>query len=201
MAIALPVIEALFTTGQTLYAVLRDRLTGKTWNNTGSAWEVYNSAHWTQYAIALAEQTSSGYYTATRPTGTAGFLTSESIYQQAGGSPALGDTPATNLGYSHGQNVAAISGDAANAPTNLEANLLSQVQGQVAAGTITAQIFPTNLLNANTNAFSGRVLLMVSGAAVNMAALIAQYNPTNGVITLSAALAAAPSANDQFIIA
>lgn len=200
MSTVQPIIEALFTTGATLYSVLRDRLTGKVWNTNTVAFETYNSAHWGQYAIAMAEQTSSGYYTATRPAGTAGFLTSESIYQQGGGSPALGDTPATNLGYSLGQNVAAISGDPLTAPTNLQAGLASETQGTVAAGVITASSFPTNLTNANAGAYAGMTIRFVTGACAGMAALIATYTVLNGVIALSGSLTATPLANDAFVI-
>lgn len=201
MSVTLPGIQAIFTTGSTLYAILRNALNGQVWNNSAPAFEVYNSAHWSQYAIALTEQTSSGYYFAVRPSGLSGFLTSETIYQQAGGSPAISDAPPNSLNYSGGVNVSAISGDAAYAPTNLQAVLASQTQGQVAAGTITNQSFPTNLTNANANAYSGRVIYFVSGACAGMAALIATYTPGTGTITTSGGLAATPSANDQFIIA
>ena len=93
MSVVQTVIESIFTSGQTLYAVIRNRLNGQVWNNNSLAFEVFNSAHWAQYAIALTEQTGSGYYSATRPAGLAGFLTSDSIYQQGGGSPTIGDTP------------------------------------------------------------------------------------------------------------
>ena len=92
MANALPIIEAIYTSGSTLYAILRDRMTGKVWNTSGTpAFEVYNAAHWASYAIAMTEQASSGYYTSTRPAGVAGFLTSEQVFNQAGGGPATSD--------------------------------------------------------------------------------------------------------------
>jgi len=198
VSIVQTIIETLFTSGSTLYAILRDRLTGHVWN--GTAFEAFNSAHWSSYAIPLTEQSPTGYYTASRPSGVSGFIVSESIYQQAGGSPATSDSPATNLGYSAGQNIAAIAGDAALAPSNLQAALSTEAQGTISAGTITASSFPTSLLNTNTNNFQGRILLMVSGAAAQSAALIAQYNPTGGVLTLSGALAAVPSPGDSFVI-
>ena len=201
MANALPIIEAIYTSGSTLYAILRDRMTGKVWNTSGTpAFEVYNAAHWASYAIAMTEQASSGYYTSTRPAGVAGFLTSEQVFNQAGGGPATSDAPSILLGYSAGQNVGAIAGDASAAPTNLQAGLSTEVQSSVAAGTITNQTFPTNLTNTNANAYSGRVLYFTSGACAGMAGLIATYVVASGVITLSGALAATPSAADTFII-
>ncbi len=104
------------------------------------------------------------------------------------------------MAYSGGDNVAAISGDASQAPTNLQAALSTEVQGAVASGTITVSSFPTDLTNTNVAAYQGRILLFVSGVAAGMAGLISNYNPTNGVITLSGALAIAPNDTDEFII-
>lgn len=201
MSITLPIIEAYFTVGQTLYVFLHNRLTGQVWNTTTPAWETWNSAHWAQYAIPLTEQSLSGYYTATRPAGTSGYLVSETMYQQVGGSPVSSDAPPQALNKSAGENVLAISGDALHAPGNLEAVLSSQTQGTVAAGTITTSSFPTNLTNATAGAYQGRVLYMLSGAAAGMAALIANYTVASGVLTLSGGLSVAPSASDTFIIA
>jgi hypothetical protein len=200
VSVTLTIIEALFTSGSTLYAVIRNRLTGQVWNNSTPGFEVFNSAHWSQYAIALTEQSPTGYYTATRPAGLAGALVSESIYQQGGGSPATSDSPATNLAYSAGDNVAAVSGDPAIAPSNLQAALSTEAQGTVASGTISASSFPTSLTDTLLNLYQGRILLMTSGAAYKSAAVIAGYNPTNGVITLLGGLAAAPSPGDSFVI-
>ena len=201
MSVTLPIIEAIFTVGQALYVIEHNRLTGQVWNNVTPAWETYNAAHWAQYAIALTEQAGSGYYTALRPPTIAGALVSDVLYQQAGGSPAIGDAPPQALNKSAGENVAAISGDAAVAPTNLQAVTNSQTQGAVAAGVITTSSFPTTLSNATAGAFSGRVIYMLTGAAAGMAALISNYNPTAGVLTLSGGLAIAPSAADKFTIA
>jgi hypothetical protein len=201
VSVALPLIQAVYTTGATLYAVLHDSIGGKVFNATNNGWEAYNQAHWSQYAIALTEQTGSGYYTAQRPAIASGYLTTECIYLQAGAGPASTDAPPILLGYSAGQNIAAISGDPTNAPTNLQAVLASQTQGQIASGTISSSSFPTGLTNANAGAYQGRVIYFVTGAAAGMAGLIANYDPSNGTITLSGSLAVAPGDNDQFIIA
>lgn len=198
MSVTLPIIERNFTSGVTVYAVRHNKLNGQVWN--GSAFEVYNAAHWTTYAIALAEQAGSGYYAATAPAGTAGFLVSDAFYQQAGGTPATSDGPPFALVDSGGVNVSAISGDAATAPTNLQSVLSSQTQG-VVAGVPTTSTIPTNLANATAGAYSGRVLYMTSGAAAGMAALISNYTVASGVLTLSGGLAVAPSAGDDFVIA
>lgn len=201
MSIQLPDIETYFNVGATLYVFAHNRLTGQAWNNNTLVWENWNIAHWTQYAIPLTEQTGSGYYTAPRPVGLAGYLVSETIYQQVGGSPASGDAPPQGLIRSAGDNVLAISGDALSAPTNLQSVLKSQTQGAVISGTITVSSIPTNLTETIVGAYQGRVLYMLTGSAAGMAALIANYSPTNGLLTLSGGLAVAPSAADLFIIA
>ena len=197
MSVTLPIIERNFTSGVTVYAVRHNKLNGQVWN--GSAFEVYNAAHWSTYAIALAEQAGSGYYTATAPAGTAGFLVSDAFYQQAGGSPATSDGPPFALVDSGGVNVSAISGDASVAPTNLEAALNTENQG-AAAGTPTASVIPTNLTNTHAGAFQGLTMRFITGAAAGMAGLIANYTVASGVITLSGGLAVAPVAGDLFII-
>lgn len=198
MTITLPLITSIYTSGVTLYAVLIDADSGKFWN--GSAFENYNAAHWSTYAVALTEFTSSGIYSATRPAGVAGFLTIEAVYLQAGGTPATGDAPPTILGHSHGDNVAAISGDALSAPTNLQAALGSEEQGTIASGTITTTSFPTSLTDSTAGVYSGRVLVMTSGAAIRQVSLIANYSPTSGTLNLAGGLAIAPSIGDAFII-
>lgn len=201
MSITLPIIERIFTVGQTLYVFEFNRITGQVWNNVSPAWETWNAAHWTQYAIAMTEKAGSGYYTAARPAGIAGALVTDVFYQQAGGSPASSDAPPQAIDRSLGENVAGISGDPAIAPTNLQAVLASQAQGAVAAGTITTASFPTTLTNANAGAYSGRTLYMLNGAAAGMAALIANYTVASGVLTLAGGLAVAPGAGDLFAIA
>jgi hypothetical protein len=191
------IIECVFTAGQTLYAVIKNRLNGQVWN--GSAFEVYNSGHWASYALPLTEQSGSGYYFLARPAGVSGFLTSDTIYQQGGGSPTLGDSPATNILYGAGDNIAGIAGDAPSV-SNFEAGVFTQQQGVVASGIITVSQFPTSLIDTAVNLYQGRILLMTSGAAYKSAAIIGAYNPTAGVITLTGALAAVPSIGDSFVV-
>ncbi len=196
---SIPIIEAIYTSGATLYAIRRNRLNGYVWNTSTLAFEAYTASHWSQYAIALTEQTGSGYYSAAAPS-TSGYLTSDAIYLQAGSSAAVTDT-ALILKNSVGENIAGISGDAAVSPSNLQAALSSETQGAVAAGTIAANSFTTNLTNANANAYQGMTLRFFTGVCAGMVGLIQSYSVSGGVITLSASLAATPSAGDSFIIA
>ena len=198
------IIALVFTSAQNLYVVLRNAVTGQVWNtslNSGGGWENYASGHWANYAIALTEQAGSGFYSVAYPTGIAATdLSIETFYQRGGGSPVLGDAPATGLGNSQGQNLTAVAGDAGAAST-FEESLSSMTVGAVAAGTLTANSFTTNLSETAVNAFSGLSIRFTKGASlVGEAALIVAYNPTGGLITIAGSLTAAPVAADGFII-
>lgn len=196
-------LQVLYATGSTVYAIVRGVVGGvrKYWNptlNTGAGgWEVYNSAHWSQYAIALTEDAGSGYFAANYPANIAGVLTTEAYYSNAV-TPTLGDAPIAPLSSSQGANVGAVGGDATVAPT-LQQALFSEQKG-AAAGVPTASVIPTNLANAQVNAYQGRSVIFTSGAAFQCAGRIVAYNPVNGVLTLAAPLAAVPAAADTFLI-
>lgn len=195
-------LEVVSQTGQSVYAVVRG-LTGgvrQVWNptlNTGAGgWEPFNGAHWAQYAIPLAEQGASGYYAADYPANVAGVLTSETFYANA--APTLGDAPITNLARTQGQNVGAVNGDAA-VPAALQQALASEQTG-AAAGVPTASVVPTNLTNAQANAYQGRACIFTSGAAFQCVGRIVAYAVSGGVLTFASPLPVAPAAADTFII-
>lgn len=77
-------------TGLNLYVHIRDSA-GNIWN--GSSFVSWNSANWSTYALAMTEQTSSGYYNVAFPSAITAGKYSYFVYQQLGGSPAAGDTP------------------------------------------------------------------------------------------------------------
>lgn len=81
------IFEVGSRTGLTIYVLLRNSA-GQVWN--GASFVGYNSANWSTYAIALTEQSGSGYYTGAFPTVAAGKYT-VTAYKQFGGSPALTD--------------------------------------------------------------------------------------------------------------
>lgn len=198
-------LEVAYQTGFNLYAIVRGVVGGtrQVWNpslNTGAGgWEVYNSAHWSQYAIALTEDVSSGYYAAAYPVNIAGaVITSETFYIRAGGSPTLGDVPAANLAHTQGDNMTGVMGDT-TASANLQQALISEQTG-VAVGVPTTTIVSTNLTNSQQNAYQGRVCIFTSGPAFQCVARIATYGVTNGVLTFVAPLAIAPNVGDSFII-
>ena len=198
------IIALIFTSAQTLYVVIRNAVTGQVWNPTtgpSGAWENYNSSHWAQYAVALTEQAGSGFYAVAYPAGIAATdLSIETFYQQAGGSPTLGDAPATGLGNSQGQNLTAVGGDASGART-FQASLASMTFGAVAAGTLTPSSFPTNLTDPSLNAYAGLSVRFVSGALKGQGATIVSYDPSTGTIGVAAPFTAAPSAADILVIA
>lgn len=197
-------LALLYTSGSTLYALVHGVVSGveKVWNptlNTGAGgWENYNSAHWAQYAVALTEQTGSGYYSATYPANIDGVLTTEAVYVQGGGSPTLGDNPATGLLSSQGQNVTGVARESV-AAENLREALVSEQKGLVAAGP-TLSLIPTDLESTQLGAYAGRSVLFTSGPANQVAARITGYNPTAGILTLAAPLPVLPEEGDSFII-
>lgn len=191
-------IEISFTPGATLYAIIHHP-DGRVWNTNSLAFEAYNAAHWTQYAISLTEQTNSGYYSAPYPSQITGVLTSESVYNQVGGTPAIpADAPAIGLGQSQGSDIRAIEGDATTVD-KMKAAIDTELLGAAISGTLSTTQMTTNLLSSVNDAFVGRVILFRSGALVNQAALITAYDGTAKMLTFSQ-VTSAPSPGDTFII-
>lgn len=78
-------------TGLTFYTIVLSP-TGTAWDQNSSSFEAPQTSHWSQYAIALAEQNGTGLYAGAFPgaivtPATYGIL----VYQQGGGSPASTD--------------------------------------------------------------------------------------------------------------
>jgi hypothetical protein len=190
-------INAVFQPSQTVYVEINDLVTGNVWNTGTQLFEAYNSAHWAQYAVPLVERAGTGFYTAPYPSGIVGVLTSEVLYQQGGGSPALGDTPITTL-FSQGVNLAAIAGSL-SAAINLSTTAQTAQQGAAATGTLSKTQATTNLSQVLANFYVGRTLLWTSGVLAGAAAAITGYAASGGLLTFTP-LAAAPSAGDSFII-
>lgn len=192
-------LETVFSSGVTLYAVIHNP-DGTIWNANTAAWEAYNGANWAQYAVPLVEQGASGYYLGAFPAGAAGVLTSDVVYQQAGGTPATIDAPATGIGQSQGVDVAAIR-TSVTAASNLNISALSMIQGVITAtGTTTASKIFTGLTDSGINIYQGRLFIVTSGAIVRAVANIASYNQTEKSITLAGALPAIPATGVTFLI-
>ena len=191
-------IETVFSSGATLYAVVHHP-DGTVWNVSLAVFEAYNAAHWADYAVALTEQGASGYYRGTFPAGAAGdFLTTEVVYQQAGGSPALGDAPATGVGQSQGVDVAAIKASAI-AAQNLNLSALSMKQCSIVAGTSTTMLLYTDLADAS-DVYQGRLLVMTSGDELRAFANIASFDPVTSALLLAGALPGIPAEGDTLLI-
>lgn len=83
-------LQAVTTSGLTLYAVLINSV-GQFWNTSGTpAFETYNVANWTDYDIILTE-TGAGIYFGDMPAVASGNY-SYVVYEQAGVIPATTDT-------------------------------------------------------------------------------------------------------------
>lgn len=197
-------IVTVYLSSRSVYVVVWNPATALFWNKDTAAWESYNQANWTHYAIPLTEYVSSGIYKATYPSGiAAGILSTEFVYQQNGASPTLpgipgGDSFLTIL-QSQGTNVQTIAG-AGTAPINMAAAAgLIISNGAVGSGTITTSSFPTNLPSAPAQAYVGRIIAFTSGVNIGQETNITAYNPTGGVVTVTA-LTNAPSIGDTFVV-
>jgi hypothetical protein len=79
-----------YVSGATCYAVAIDS-GGRWWNTTSSAFETYQDADWSSYAIAATEEGTSGNYLASFPAAPPG-LYSIQAYARAGDNPAVSDS-------------------------------------------------------------------------------------------------------------
>ncbi len=192
-------IQATYQTGQALYAVLFNPDNDTVWNENDSVWEAYNSGHWAQYAVVLAEYSGSSYYRASYPITSPTVLSTEIIYLQGGGSPTLGDTAISGPYQSQGANLGAVAGSF-QAPLNLERTLDGMLQGSVIAGTLTPSAFPTDLTSTTNAAYQGRVCLFLTGALIKQVGNVIAYDGTSFTLTVGGPYTAAPSIGDKFII-
>lgn len=193
-------IQSIYQTGQTLYAILISPVNGFVWNQMNQVFESYNSGHWSQYAIVMAEYSGSGYYRAAYPIAAPSVLTTDVIYVQGGGSPTLGDTPAANLYQSQGSNIGAV-GNLWQSAQNMSFALGSQQIGSILGTPSTAVLLPTNLTNVHSDAYAGRVVIMTSGALIQQASPITAYDGVLFTLTIVGfPSGSTPSNGDTFIV-
>ncbi len=192
-------IQALYSTGQALYAVLVSNDDGTVWNDDTQEWEAYNSGHWAQYAVPLTEYASSGYYRATYPIATPTFLSSDMVFLRGGSDPALGDSPVTAIMQSQGANIAAI-GQLVGGANGLALTTNGMVIGAVAAGAATSSAFYTDLTSTVNSAYQGRVCLFVNGDLINQVGNVIGYDGATKLLTVGGPYTSAPSEGDSFII-
>ena len=189
-------IETGYITGRTIYVVIH--YNGQVWNTGTNLFENYNSAHWANYAISLNEQSGSGYYSASYPSQiAAGTLSTEVIYQQTGGSPALGDT-IIGLGASQGVNMMQVAYDQ-NAVLNFQKSASTIVQATAVTGTLSTTQMTTNLTVAVNDFYVGRIIIWTSGSLQNQATNITAYDGATKKLTFTA-VTSAPANNDTFVI-
>lgn len=175
-------IQALYASAQNLYAVLVSPVDGKVWNQTDQAWEVYNSGHWSQYAVVMAEYSGSGYYRAAYPIASPTILSTDLVFLRGGGSPALGDSPVAPVSQSQGANVGAV-GNSWQAGQNMGFALGTQQFGLI-DGTATLTVFPTDLENTIDGSYAGRAIIMLSGPVSQQASPITDYDGDTGELTI-----------------
>lgn len=74
------------------------------------------------------------------------------------------------------------------------------INGEVVAGTLTASQFSSNVTSYAADTLNGATLLILSGTYTDWVSPVADYDPTNGLITLERPLPAAPAAGVEFVI-
>jgi hypothetical protein len=164
---------------QSLY-VLRFDANNNAWN--GTAYEAYNEAHWSLYAIGLTENPGSGTYTANDPTpGYPGYYV---VYAaNTPGTPAPGDSPQDY----HWVDLSILG-----------------VAGAAVTGTLTTSQMTSTLVAGQSSQYNGRSILWLTGADAGVAALITAFTPGTGLFTFvgynGAPIPSAPSAGDLFVV-
>ncbi len=189
-------IEVGYVPSRLLYAVIH--YGGQVWNNTNHAFENFDGANWTDYAVTLSEQTGSSYYSATYPSQIpAGTLSTDVVYQKSGSNPSLGDS-LISIGQSQGVNMLNVNG-AYSGIKQFATATSTEVIAAAATGTLSTTQMTTTLTSTLTNAYQGRSVIWTSGLLINCAAAILNYNPTGGKLTFTP-VPTAPSNGDTFII-
>lgn len=192
-------IQAIWQSGQDLYAILISQVDGTVWNQNTQAWESYNSGHWSQYAVPLTEYTGSGYYRGAYPIASPSMLSSEIIYVRSGGSPSLSDVPATNLIQSQGVNVAA-AGNSWQAGQNFAFTVGTQQIGAISGTPASPTLLPTDLTSDQLDAYAGRAIIMTSGILIQQASYITMYDGAGNLTIQGFPSASTPANSDTFII-
>ncbi len=192
-------IEVAYQTGATLYAIIHNK-EGTVWNSLNLNFEVYDSSHWSQYAIALTEQAGSGYYHVDYPSDIGHALTTECIYSQVGGSPDISDAQPgpIGIGQAQGVDIAAVAHDE-TAASNMQVNLEQLQQGSTTSSALSRTQASTNLTSSVSNLYSGRLLIFTTGALRQEVTTITGYNGSTKVLSFNS-LTSAPSAGDGFLI-
>ena len=105
-----PIITT-YISGANVYVVLTDPFSLKFWNTNTLAFETYNPANWSHYAIAMTEIGATGVYQAAFSSQIITITPTAIFYRQSGGSPSTSDAPPIQVGPPSGSNIAAINND------------------------------------------------------------------------------------------
>lgn len=193
-------IQALYASGNTLYAILISPDDGTVWNNVSLVWQTYSAPSWSQYAVPLSEYPSSGYYRAAYPVASPLWLSTDVIYVQAGLSPALGDSVASGIYQSQGSNIGSV-GNLWQSAQNMAFALGTQQVGTIVGTPSSSISLPTNLVNPEVDAYAGRAIIMTSGILIQQASPITAYDQTTSTLTIIGFPSGdAPSNGDAFVI-
>ncbi len=192
-------LEVAYQSGATLYFIIHNR-NGTVWNNDTVMFESYNPSNWVSYSLSLVEQSGSGYYRASLPSGIGDALVTECTYNQQGNTPNISDASAgpIGIGQSQGVDIAAVVHNE-DAASNMQVNLLQLVQGLAVSGALSTTQIPTDLSSSANNLYVGRLIIFTSGALMQEVSTITAYNGVSKVLSFNA-LTSVPSTGDAFLI-
>lgn len=192
-------IQALYQVGQNLYAILVSPVDGTVWNQNTQLWEAYNSGHWSQYAVPLTEYVGSGYYRAAYPIASPSVLSTDLIYVRSGGTPTLGDVPATAIEQSQGVNIGA-AGNSWQAGQNLATVTGTEQIGAISGTPASPTVLPTNLASTALDTYAGRAIVMTSGLLIQQASFITLYDGAGTLTIQGFPSGSTPANTDKFVI-
>lgn len=195
-------MQAQYATGRIVYVVIQAP-DGTFWNTDSEAFEVYNSAHWSDYAVSLSEFSGSGIYRGVYPIDDVEVITTEFLYDQ-GTNPtptlpsASGGDTIIGADQTQGANVFSIDSSVI-AAANLSKSAGSMETGIVQSGANTINQVVTDLDGAVTNNYNGRVVIFTSGGVNKAAAIITGFNTSTKILTFTT-LPDAPEPADELIV-
>ena len=185
-----------WTTGAVLYGNLKRASDGYLRDVVANAWDAPLTADWDDYDIPLTEDSTTGHYVATAPSGVtlSDGLISIIVYEQVGGSPAPTDTFVGEARATpYVAQVASVSGSVGSV-AGAVAGPVAQVSSFTTAGKAEIQQEAEDALAAVglTTTVTGRI-----DAAVSSRLATASYSSPPSASTIAAAVWAAVAENSK----
>lgn len=194
------------TSGLTLYTQLLSAV-GQIWNTATPGFEAITAANWTNYKLAAAEATGTGYYLASMPVGLQAGTYDVVWYVQGGGSPATTDSPVSGGQLQwDGTKEIPLSGVTVAVNNDKTGYSLSTAGMPVISGSVSSVTPGTTSfagsagLSSADGFYTGAYLAFTSGALQGIARQVTGYTGSSKTFTFTNAFPASPAYNDSFDI-